>query len=189
MKLNKLVCFLFLGFTTLFYSCEQPNKTNSSSTSEKIEPIKDKTTATFFCVRHAEKTKDKEDPDLTESGYARANTLAHVLRDVKLDAVYSTEFKRTKETARPSAESNGLNIISYSHKEPTAFSEELRTKYPAGNVLIVGHSNSTPTLVNHLTKNETYQKLDESQYDKIYVVKIDSNGNSNVSLLNYGSKT
>jgi hypothetical protein len=42
-------------------------------------------------------------------------------------------------------------------------------------IIIVGHSNTTPALVNLLVKQDKYKTLAESEYDKIWVVKIKKN--------------
>ena len=57
-----------------------------------------------FIVRHAEKeTSGGNDPELSESGRARAEVLARMLHDAGITAVYATEFKRTQQTAAPLA--------------------------------------------------------------------------------------
>ena len=64
--------------------------------------------ATIFLVRHAERADGGaggmgNDPSLSEAGRARAESLAAMLKDTKLTAIFTTEFKRTQETAAPTA--------------------------------------------------------------------------------------
>src|SRR5205823_9140645 len=60
--------------------------------------------STIFIVRHAEKAASGGDnPDLSEAGRARAETLASMLKDAGVSAIYVTEFKRTQQTAAPLA--------------------------------------------------------------------------------------
>src|SRR5437667_11564086 len=55
-------------------------------------------------VRHAEKAANGgNDPDLSSAGHARAEALARILKDSGITAIFSTEFKRTEETAAPTA--------------------------------------------------------------------------------------
>jgi len=54
-------------------------------------------------VRHAEKAADGNDPDLSAAGQQRAEGLARILKDAEITAIFTTEFKRTQETAAPTA--------------------------------------------------------------------------------------
>lgn len=57
-------------------------------------------------VRHAEKaTNGGSDPDLSPAGRARGDTLAGILKDAGITAIFTSEFKRTKETAAATAAS------------------------------------------------------------------------------------
>ena len=64
---------------------------------------------TIYVVRHAEKAKG-DNPPLTEAGQARAASLAHVLRDVDLDAVFTTDLCRTAQTVDAAAHAAGLPL-------------------------------------------------------------------------------
>src|ERR1043165_7635728 len=60
-------------------------------------------------VRHAEKgTNSDKDPDLSPAGRARADALAEMLKDSGLVAIFTSEFKRTIETAAPTARAVGI---------------------------------------------------------------------------------
>ena len=63
-------------------------------------------TTTVILVRHAEQdyASDDRDPILSAAGEARAEELVRVLREVKIDAIYSTPLHRTRETAKPVAQ-------------------------------------------------------------------------------------
>jgi broad specificity phosphatase PhoE len=57
-----------------------------------------------FVVRHAEKTTGGgNDPELSPAGHKRADALARILQDSQITAIFVTEFKRTQETAAPTA--------------------------------------------------------------------------------------
>ena len=70
---------------------------------------------TVFLVRHAERADTTPgaarrwptDPDLSDAGRARAESLAAALKDAKITAIYTTEFKRTQQTAAPLAKALG----------------------------------------------------------------------------------
>src|SRR5207249_10611921 len=57
-------------------------------------------------VRHAEKAANGgNDPDLSSAGRGRAEALARILKDSGITAIFTTELKRTQETAAPTATS------------------------------------------------------------------------------------
>ena len=53
-------------------------------------------------------------------------------------------------------------------------------KESGGTVLISGHSNTTPMLVNRLIGKERYQQFDESDYDNLFIVMATEVGNGTV---------
>ena len=60
----------------------------------------------MFLVRHAERADAGmaaakmagRDPDLSDAGKARANALAAMLKDARITAIFTTEYKRTRQT-------------------------------------------------------------------------------------------
>jgi hypothetical protein len=89
---------------------------------------------TLYIVRHAEKapaSPGDEDPPLSTSGVARAQELAHLLRSVDLRAIYVTPYRRTRETAAPTAESKKLKPIEVEPEKLNAFADSLFTRQPA----------------------------------------------------------
>ena len=56
---------------------------------------------TLILVRHAEKVDDSRDPELSDMGKQRAEKLAQVLGSQSIDAIYSTDYIRTKDTCAP----------------------------------------------------------------------------------------
>ena len=147
-------------------------------------------TTTFILVRHAEKVKDgSSDPPLTDEGKARAEDLASMLHFIPLEAVYSTPYIRTRETARPVAESKKLNILSYKPGNDEEFLAKLLNKFAGKTVLIVGHSNTIPGMVNTLTEREIFSGLDDSTYDNIFIVTVSAKRNATVLRLRFGAFT
>lgn len=126
-------------------------------------------TSTLYLVRHAEKADDgTPDPDLTEDGLSRAARLATILSDKNIEYIFSSDYKRTQQTAAPLADRLGLDVRSY---DPGDFSTLITfiDDHP-GNVLVVGHSNSTPSLCNALIGEERYASFDESDYGNLIIV-------------------
>jgi len=63
-----------------------------------------------FVVRHAETTGATSDPPLSTAGQARAQALANVLAKVDLAAVYTSQYRRTRDTGVPAADAATLTI-------------------------------------------------------------------------------
>ncbi|QOL26029.1 histidine phosphatase family protein [Thalassotalea sp. LPB0316] len=130
---------------------------------------------TLYLTRHAEKQKDTENPSLTRCGLARAQQLAELLALANIEAVYSTAYNRTLETATPSANKHGLAIKYYSPKALDNLAIDLLNAKQ--NALIVGHSNTTPALASFLT-GEELEKIDESQFRLLFQIRINGESRS-----------
>jgi broad specificity phosphatase PhoE len=112
---------------------------------------------------------DRSDPPLTPCGKQRSESLSRFLSDVPIDVVYSTEYKRTQNTALPTAKSKGIDIQSYDSEALKSFSKQLiKRKQDA---LIVGHSNTTAVLAGVLV-GEEFGEFDLDIYDRIYQVVV-----------------
>jgi phosphohistidine phosphatase SixA len=137
-----------------------------------------------YLVRHAEKASGGKDPELTEAGRARAAALAHMLGDAGIDAIHSTDFKRTRQTAAPLAERLGVTIRIYNWDAIEELAAAM--KCAGGRHLVVGHSDTTPELV-ALLGGEPGSAIDEqSEYDRLYVLSIGPDGAVASTLLRYG---
>ena len=127
---------------------------------------------TIYLVRHSEKdlsSKSSSNPKLTNCGKLRAKNLENFLRDTNIDAVYSTDYIRTVNTAIPTAVSKGLGITNYDSKDLVLFSKKLISLKQ--DALVVGHSNTTGVLAGLLV-GEKIGEFDLSEYDRIYQVVI-----------------
>src|ERR1700738_507746 len=101
---------------------------------------------TIFIVRHAEKAASVgKDPDLSETGRARAEALAKTLKDANVAAIYVTEFKRTQQTAAPLAKALGISVTNVPAKDIATLTAKLRASN--GNALVVGHGDTIPNLI------------------------------------------
>jgi phosphohistidine phosphatase SixA len=130
--------------------------------------------AQYYLVRHAEKTTEKFDPDLTELGIQRAMDLADRLEDVALTNVYSSDFRRTVNTAKPVSENKNLEIILYDQKNLEGLSKELLSK--DGIFLVVGHSNTTPNLSELMGGIAGEPIKEATEYNRLYI--LERKGNS-----------
>ena len=126
--------------------------------------------ADIFVVRHAEKQIDgSKDPGLTQVGLKRASDLAEFLASAQIQHVYTTDFRRTRLTAAPSALQAGVELTIYDHNDlPKAAMQLSKLEH---NALVVGHSNTTPEMVK-LLGGDAGEDIPEWQYDRIYLVRI-----------------
>ena len=125
----------------------------------------------IFIVRHAEKASSTDkDPDLAEAGRARAESLAKMLKDANITAIYATEFKRTQQTAAPVAKALGLELTIAPAKDTATLAAKLRDL--RGNALVVGHGNTITDLIKALGVG-TPVNIAETDYDNLFVVVLD----------------
>ena len=148
-------------------------------------------TTTMIFVRHAEKALiPVDDPGLTPAGQARAAELARQLVDADVvagvDAVYSTPYRRTVDTVKPVADALGLDINLYDPDDNEAVLEQILKVHKGKIILVVGHSNTLPTLIADLGASKLVPPINESEYDNIYVVSIPWFGKTKTIRLRYG---
>jgi len=172
MRLQIKFPIAILLVTVTLFSCDPTRRMAEQELAEQK-------VSTFILVRHAEKDYG-DDPLLTPTGTARAERLKEMLTRVDLDAVYSTDTKRTMATAKPSAEYHDLKIQEYSPFELSTLAARLRNKHRGETVLVVGHSNTTPELASHLDRKEDYPRFNELDYTNFYVVSIPPKGRARV---------
>jgi broad specificity phosphatase PhoE len=136
-------------------------------------------TLVVYLVRHAEKLDDSRDPPLSEAGKTRAAELARLLADAGVTHVWSTDFERTRSTARPTATARGLELRIYDPSDLKGFATQLAAT--GGRHLVVGHSNTTPALVGALG-GQPGNLIADSEYDRFYVVTLGSGAPVTVQL-------
>ena len=127
--------------------------------------------STIFIVRHAEKAEGGgNDPDLSDAGRARAESLATTLKDAGISAIYATELKRTQQTAAPLAKMLHLEPAIIPAKDSAGLIAKLRAS--PGNALVVGHTNTIPDLIKALGIATPIQIAD-GDYENLFVLVLD----------------
>ena len=131
---------------------------------------------TVFVVRHAEKALDgTRDPPLSDEGRAHAARLAALFAagqaDARLSAVYATEFRRTRQTAQAVASRLQLPVLVRPAGDLAALVEDIKSHHRGGSVLVVGHSNTVPEILQALG-TEAVPPLAENEYSRLYVVSV-----------------
>lgn len=148
-------------------------------------------TTTVIFVRHAEKAAiPADDPGLSAAGKQRAAELARQLVDADVvagvDAIYSTPFRRTEETAQPVATALGLPITSYEAANTETIMDEIVRTHKGKIILVVGHSNTVPEMIGNMGASKKVPGIDENEYDNLYVVSIPWFGKTKTIRLRYG---
>jgi broad specificity phosphatase PhoE len=143
---------------------------------------------TVILVRHAEKAADEGDPPLSAAGMERAKELARVLAGVKFDAIYATQYIRTKDTAAPTAAALGITPV-IRNTGPTYavdLAKHIRANHVGQTVLVVGHSNTTVDVMKALGATDV-APIPESQYDNLFVLTDADGAAPRVVALRFGA--
>lgn len=129
----------------------------------------------LFIVRHAERADadsamkmTNSDPPLSETGIARANKLAEMLADSGVESIYTTEFRRTQETAAPLSAKLKVAPNRIPSRDTEALVKTLRSRDAGKIVLVVGHSNTVPEIIRAYGGPKI--SIDDKDYDNLFIV-------------------
>ncbi|MBS9463075.1 histidine phosphatase family protein [Flagellimonas sp. 389] len=155
------ITVLLIGFA----SCD----TSEKDTGEATEPV----ISTYYFIRHSEKDRtdpENKNPELNQDGLGRAIRWAEVFDPIQIDAIYSTNLLRTEMTAAPTSVKKDIEIKYYdpSTLEINAF----KSSNEGLNVLVVGHSNTTPDFVNKMLGSEKYNQMEDDDNSSLFIVRI-----------------
>jgi len=122
-----------------------------------------------YVVRHAEKIADVDDPPLSEQGMTRARMLREFFSDAGLTAVYATDLRRTMETGAMVTEPLGFEVTPVQADSLGSLVARVQREQPYGRVLIVGHSNTVPRVLEEYGyPNEI--TIDDDEYDHLFII-------------------
>jgi broad specificity phosphatase PhoE len=147
----------------------------------------EKAITTFILVRHAEKdlTQSTNDPDLSAEGKSRATRLGEIFKKADIAALYSTPYKRTQQTLEPLAKLLSLSVVSYQAMVKEDIDLMIQ-KHAGKTVLLSGHSNTIPHVINYLIGEEKYKPFTDDDYGNIVIVSFVERGkNAKVMWLRY----
>lgn len=148
-------------------------------------------TTTIIFVRHAEKAATPaDDPGLSAAGQVRVAELTRQLVDADVvagvDAIYSTPFRRTQETARPIADALDLPVNTYDADDVEPILEHILKQHKGKIILVVAHSNTLPVLIANLGASKKVPPIAENEYDNIYIISIPWFGKTKTIRLRFG---
>lgn len=178
-------------------------------------------------TRHAEKAPNGVNPNLADPegdvvGLARADHLAELAVPAQVAAAYATEWCRTAQTAQPTAQPLALTLqlMDSTHPEsgvgacnppitvptvvlpstlttPGQLAAQVLASHEGQVVLVVGHSNTVPAIVEALSGTSpcpTYLPLDatnaciipDTEYRHLFVVTVPKTGPASLRHTLYG---
>jgi 2,3-bisphosphoglycerate-dependent phosphoglycerate mutase len=144
-----------------------------------------KDTTHYYLIRHAEKAVDgTDDPDLSFEGQERAQKLAAMLKDKKIEKLYATDFKRTQQTLQPLAKALNLQIETYDAHVPASVARML-SDCKGKTVVITGHSNTIPGLANTIIGKEKYKEMEEDDYSRMWEIVLTGDRVSGDKVITY----
>ena len=132
--------------------------------------------STVVLVRHGEKATDPaSDPPLSAAGQQRARDLLQVLADAKVSAIITTQLARTKDTAKPLADSVHETLIVVATGNMKAHVDSVVSKVKnakkGSTVLVVGHSNTVPLIIAALG-GPKMPDLCDAEYSNLFVLEM-----------------
>lgn len=141
-------------------------------------------------VRHAEKAAPSGDAPLSPAGEVRARSLVEVGRDAGVSAVLTTQFLRTRQTGGPLAEALGitpevLEVRGGVAEHAKGIADVVRARFAGRTVLVVGHSNTVPSIV-HALGGPKYPDICDDVYDDLFTVILAADGPARVVHSKYG---
>jgi len=139
--------------------------------------------STIVLVRHAEPLAGGSDPGLTALGKRRAELLSFMYQNAGVTAIFTSDLRRTKETAQPLAarlsltpqELEGLNISAHRNRVLAG---------PSGVVIVVGHTNTVPELIHALGVEPTVQ-IAANEFDRMFIVSLTGQDAANLLAIRY----
>ena len=150
-------------------------------------------TTTIIFVRNADidvTTAANGDPSLSPLGLRRSELLADALADIDVvagvDAIYASEFRRTQQTAAPTARRLDLDVRITDPYQVESFMADVLDEHKGEIVLVVTHGDILAPLVEELHGSKNIPAMDDIGDDNIYIVSIPWFGKVKTLRLHYG---
>ncbi|WP_224996353.1 phosphoglycerate mutase family protein [Cesiribacter sp. SM1] len=180
--MNKTIVLLLLCLLTVFAVQAQEAQKKQPNTNTAAPK-------TFILLRHAEREQNlSADPELSAHGQQQAEALAQLLKDQQVSAVYATPYRRTINTAAPLVAQKGLNTQFYEPIKAADLLEQLKSSAEKGAIILVGHSNTIPSMVNALMGDKVVSPIAEDDYGQVYIVTLPAAGPASLVTLRLPEK-
>ena len=134
-------------------------------------------------IRHAERAATGDDPLLTAAGERRAVVLAKMFGDANVSAIFTSTFRRTKNTAAPLARKTGVvpKVIADDGDQAKA-----RIVAAGPCVVVVGHTNTVPAFIQALG-GPSDVVIADSEFDRMFVMSVPAAGAPSLLQMRYVS--
>jgi 2,3-bisphosphoglycerate-dependent phosphoglycerate mutase len=147
---------------------------------------------TLILIRHGERNNPASGdppggPSLNGDGKARAKLLVHVLGQTGIKAIYTSNFIRTQEMAKPLT-ALLAPITSVKLDDPVQIKKHILLNHAGKTILVIGHSNTVPALINLFTGGHL-PDIDDPEFDNMFVLTSLNSGKAFVTRLKYGKRT
>ena len=134
----------------------------------------------YYVMRHLQKASATDpDPSLSAEGKDNAERLHALVEANPPSAIYASPTRRAMETAAPLAARLGLATKAYDPRDTTGLAARVQAE--TGSVLIVGHSNTVPGIVEALGGMRPAE-LTEEDYGDVWIVARDGGATVKKSL-------
>lgn len=150
-------------------------------------------TTTMIFVRHAEKVAEPvDDPPLSADGRRRVAELTRQLVEADViagvDAIYVTNTLRSEQTAEPLARRLGIEMQHYQSnpEDNEAVVDSMVANNKGKIILVVGHSDTLPSLIADLGASKNVPPIADNEYDNLYIVSIPWFGKTKTIRMRYG---
>jgi len=133
-------------------------------------PVHAQNVRTIFLVRHADKVSDDTDAPLSDLGLLRAACLAGMLADAQIQQIFTSDLRRTQQTAAPLAEKMHLTPVAIPLSKVDELIEAVRSS-KAANVLVVWHDATLPRILRALGAPEI-TPIAHTEYDRFFILTL-----------------
>ena len=186
---------MFCGYLLVSPSDRGADGEKGSDSEGAEDQIKSDDCIVLHAVRHAEKSTGLN-PGLTDDGKGRAEALVEALSQKKLDVIFTSEYRRCRETIGPLSQKRGIDPQVIEAADLRQQLMTLKALTPGSQVVLCGHANTVPMLIQALggvCSGLEFGMLPESAYDRIYTVTFPPGGLSSiegveVKVWHYGRK-
>lgn len=139
---------------------------------------------TVILVRHAE-INSGQNPSLTVQGHQRAGALAHAVGPAGVNVIFTSEFLRTQQTADSAATQLGLTPVVLPAASVDELVNQIKSDHQGEVVLIVGHSNTVPEIIEALGVSSP-PTIADTEFDNLFIVHRHRFGQTKLTHLKYG---